>query len=111
MVSGTWKAKKLLMFDSYGPEKDCNVAPFPCAVPPLPIHFEAGRALIRIELRPDEEKKKKIIAVLEVGCRLPGSRGIVGTIEGVRVMVDGGLNYNVAADPKSTLFVNLQTAP
>ena len=33
--------------------------------------------------------------------------GIFGTIEGARVFVDGGLNYNIAADPKLTLFVNL----
>ena len=38
---------------------------------------------------------------------LPGNKGIFGTIEGVRVFVDGGLNYNLATDPKLTLFVNL----
>jgi hypothetical protein len=94
--SGTWKAKKLLSFDPYG-EGDR---------PPLPGGYEAGRVLIRIELKP--EGGKKVDAVLEIGCRLPGNAGIVGTIEGARVFVDGGLNYNLAADPKSTLFVNLQ---
>jgi hypothetical protein len=93
--SGTWKAKKLLSFDPYG-EGD----------PMLPAGWEAGRVLIRIELKPDVGKK--VDAVLEIGCRLPGNAGIVGTIEGARVFVDGGLNYNLAADPKSTLFVNLQ---
>ncbi len=94
--SGTWKAKKLLSFDAYG-EDD---------VTPLPDGWEAGRVLIRIELKP--EGGKKVDAVLEIGCRLPGNKGIFGTIEGARVFVDGGLNYNLAADPKSTLFVNLK---
>jgi hypothetical protein len=94
--SGKWKAKKLLSFDTYGEDNDT----------PLPDGWEAGRVLILIELKP--EGGKKIDAVLEIGCRLPGNKGIFGTIEGVRVFVDGGLNYNLAADPKSTLFVNLK---
>ena len=94
--SGTWKAKKLLSFDAYGEDNTT----------PLPDGFEAGRVLILIELKP--EGGKKINAVLEIGCRLPGNKGIYGTIEGARVFVDGGLNYNLAADPKSTLFVNLK---
>ena len=94
--SGTWQAKKLLSFDAYGED---NTTPFPDG-------FEAGRVLIRIELKP--EGGKKIDAVLEIGCRLPGNKGIFGTIEGARVFVDGGLNYNLPADPKSTLFVNLK---
>ena len=94
--SGKWKAKKLLSFDAYGED---NMTPFPDG-------FEAGRVLILIELKP--EKGKKIDAVLEIGCRLPGNKGIFGTIEGARVFVDGGLNYNLPADPKTTLFVNLK---
>ena len=94
--SGTWKAKKLLSFDAYGED---NTTPFPDG-------FEAGRVLILIELKSEEGKKTG--AVLEIGCRLPGNKGIFGTIEGARVLVDGGLNYNLAADPKTTLFVNLK---
>ncbi len=60
---------------------------------------------ILIQLKPDGGKK--VDAVLEIGCRLPGNMGIFGTIEGARVFVDGGLNYNLPADPKSTVFVNL----
>jgi hypothetical protein len=97
--SGTWKAKKLLSFDAYGED---NTTPFPDG-------FEAGRVLMLIELKSKGAKKgKKVDAVLEIGCRLPGNKGIFGTIEGARVLVDGGLNYNLAADPKSTLFVNLK---
>lgn len=93
--SGTWKARRLLSFDAYG-EDD---------VTPLPDGFESGRALILIRLKP--KGGKRVDAVLEIGCRLPGNMGIFGTIEGARVFVDGGLNYNIAADPKLTLFVNL----
>ena len=92
--SGTWKAKKLLLFEAYGE----GVGP--------PAGWESGRALMLIRLHP--EGGKKVDAILEIGCRLPGNDGIFGTIEGVRVMVDGGLNYNLPADPKSTVFVNLQ---
>jgi hypothetical protein len=94
--SGTWKAKKLLSFDPYGEGDRSEV----------PAGWEAGRVLILIQLKP--EGGKKVDAVLEIGCRLPGNAGIVGTIEGARVFVDGGLNYNLAADPKSTVFVNLK---
>jgi hypothetical protein len=98
--SGTWKAKKLLSFDPYG---EGDRPPLPDG---LPGGFEAGRVLIQIELKP--ERGKKVDAVLEIGCRLPANAGIFGTIEGVRVFVDGGLNYNLPADPKSTVFVNLK---
>ena len=96
LSSGTWKARKLLLFEAYG-EDDLT---------PLPDGFESGRVLMLIRL--DPEDGKKVDAVLEIGCRLPGNAGIFGTIEGVRVMVDGGLNYNLPADPKLTVFVNLQ---
>jgi hypothetical protein len=97
---GTWKARKLLLFEAYGEG----------ALPPDPMFagWEAGRVLMLIRLHP--AGGKKVNAVLEIGCRLPGNPGIFGTIEGVRVMVDGGLNYNLPADPKSTVFVNLRNA-
>lgn len=99
--SGTWKARKLLLFTPYGSTAAHN--------PNLPPGSEAGRALIQIRLDPDQGKK--FDGVLEVGCRLgplpAGNPGIFGTIEGVRVMVQDGLNYNLPADPKATLFINL----
>jgi len=95
--SGSWRAKKLLQFDSYGPGK---------GFPPELSAWRAGRAIIQIHLRPRRGRKSD--AILEVGCRLgPANPGIPGTIEGVRVMVDDGLYYNIPADPKSTLFVDL----
>ena len=97
--SGTWKAKDVLLFESYGT--------VPPDAPPASGDFEAGRLLIQIRLDPKKGKKgsKKIDAILEVGCRLgAGNPGIFGTIEGVRVIVDGGLNYNIVSDPKLTVF-------
>jgi hypothetical protein len=91
---GSWKAKKLIQFDSYG------------SSPTLPVFVNAGRAMIQIRLDPVSGKKSD--AILEVGCRLgAGNPGIPGTIEGVRVMIDGGLYYNLPADPKSTVFIDL----
>ena len=91
---GTWKARKLLMFDSYGAG----------AVPPNEPAWRSGRALILIELSGSNGKRS---AVLEVGCRLDGNEGLgVGeTIEGVRLTIEGGLNYNIAADPRITVFI------
>jgi hypothetical protein len=89
---GTWKARKPLLFEAYG-----EGGAFP--------GWESGRILMLIRLHP--EGGKKVNAVLEVGCRLPTNAGNFGTIEGVRVMVDGGLNYNLPTDPKATVFVNL----
>ncbi len=89
---GRWKAKKLLMFDSYGP--GVGVSP----------DWRSGRALILIELSGARATRS---AVLEVGCRLPGNDGLGEgeTIEGVRLTVEGGLNYNNADDPSITLFI------
>ncbi len=89
---GSWKAKKLLMFDSYGP--GVGVSP----------DWRSGRALILIELSGARATRS---AVLEVGCRLPGNDGLGEgeTIEGVRLTVEGGLNYNNADDPSITLFI------
>ena len=93
--SGTWEAKQLLMFDSYGPDP---TLPFP--------DWRGGRALILVHLE-DDTGTMEADAILEIGCRLPGSPGISGTIEGIRIVIDGGLNFNVAADPRDTLFVDL----
>ncbi len=91
---GSWKAKKLLMFDSYGPGD----------VPPNEPAWRSGRALILIELSGADGTRSD---VLEVGCRLEGNDflGVGETIEGVRLTVEGGLNYNIAADPRITLFI------
>ncbi len=102
--TGTWKAKKLLMFDDYGPGPSSGPGE-------VPQDWRAGRAMILVELVADGTGMKAN-AILELGCRLnapdtqPGG-GVPGTIEGIRIVIDGGLNFNVAADPRSTLFVDL----
>ena len=82
-ASGTWKAKRLLMFDSYGPG------------PGFPEAWNAGRALILVRL---EAGGMQADGILEIGCRLgpPGGPGggIQGTIEGVRLVLSGGLNFS-----------------
>ena len=97
-VSGTWEAKQLLMFDSYGP-----------GPAPLPESWKAGRALILVRL---EAGGMEADAILEIGCRLndpgvePGG-GIPGAIEGIRLILSGGQNFNMETDPRSTLFIDI----
>ena len=44
-------------------------------------------------------------AILRLGCRIPGAKFPLSTIEGVRVNVQDGLNFNIAVDPRATLFI------
>ena len=101
-VSGTWEAKQLLMFESYGPPSDGFIAGNPAVF----ATWRGGRAFILVHLEYDGDGLEAD-AILEIGCRLPGADGISGTIEGIRLVIDGGLNFNVAEDPKDTLFVDL----
>lgn len=93
-VAGTWKAVQLLSFKSYGPSPD------------FPDNFHSGLAMIRIHLM-DEGGNWVADAVLRLGCRLPDANFPPSTIEGVRVNVQGGLNFNLEVDPTSTLFIEL----
>jgi len=93
--SGTWKAKKLLMFDSYGG------SPFDF----VPTAFNAGRMLSTIVLEP--YGGGKIRGMVELGCRVPGNPGLATTIEGVRVYIDDGPSFVLPFDPRSTLFFDL----
>ena len=95
--SGTWEAKELLMFDSYGTCPLCDPA------------WRAGRALILVHLEYDGGMEAD--AILELGCRLndpglPGG-GIPGTIEGIRLLISGGQNFNMESDPRATLFIDI----
>ena len=95
-ASGTWEAKQLLMFDAYGPG------------PGLPADWRAGRALILVRLVAGDMEAD---AILEIGCRLnapglPGG-GIPGTIEGIRLLISGGQNFNMEEDPRATLFIDI----
>ena len=92
---GTWTAKRLLRFDPFGPG---------VGTPPT---WEAGRVKIRVRLV-DDVGGTKATGILEVGCHLPGNSGAPGTIEGARLQVLGGLNFNQAIEPRATLFINLR---
>ena len=108
-VEGTWDAIQLLSFKSYGPG-DPN--------PPvnLPPNFLAGLAMIRIQLFA-YDGTWIADAILRLGCildgaKVPGGKGgradagvRGGAIEGVRVNVQGGLNFNLEVDPRATLFI------
>ena len=101
-VVGSWEAKELLMFETYGPGDAILLGD---RFPDLDTTaWRTGRALIMIHLK--DERGEEADAILEIGCRLPGNAGISGTIEGIRLLVGGGgLNFNVPADPRATLFV------
>ena len=94
-VNGTWVAKELLSFKSYGPSP---VLPFPT--------FEAGMAQILVEL---DEVAPGVggDAILRVGCILPEVRQPPASFEGIRLTVLDGLNFNKEFQPRATLFIRL----
>ncbi len=61
--------------------------------------WRTGRALILVHLV-DAAGTMQADAILEIGCRLPGNPGVSGTVEGIRLLIGGGLNFNEPADPK-----------
>lgn len=97
IATGKWRAKRLIMFDSYGSS--------PLALDSVPPNFTAGRMLAVIKLKP--ENGRSIRGVVELGCRIPGNSGIPGTIEGIRVFLDNGPAFVLVFDPRSTLYVDL----
>lgn len=93
---GTWTARKLLSFEDFGPSST------------LPPEWRQGQAFIRIHMVSDSGDMEAI-ATLELGCRLPDpvTPTPAGTIEGIRLDVEGGLNFNMEFDPRSTLFLQI----
>ena len=75
--SGTWTATQLLGFHSYGSG----------AAQGLPSEFTGGLVLIRVHLSAGFD------AILQVDCAI-GDQIPGGAIEGVRLAVQGGLNFN-----------------
>ncbi len=75
--SGTWTATELLSFHSYGSG----------AAQGLPPEFTGGLALIRVHLSAGFD------AILQIDCTL-GDHVPGGAIEGTRLAVEGGLNFN-----------------
>lgn len=80
LASGTWTALGLLSFHSYG-----NSAPA------VPAELEGGRALIRVHLSP-RAGGAGFDAIFQIDCLLGNPPP--GAYEGVRVNVQGGLNFN-----------------
>ncbi len=101
---GTWEAKKLLLFETYGPGDPTLLAErFPGVETSA---WRTGRALILVHLV-DVAGTMQADAILEIGCRLPGNSGVSGTVEGIRLLIAGGLNFNEPADPRATLFIDM----
>ncbi len=91
IATGTWTATKLLSFESYGAS---------AAVPPT---WRAGLALIRVHLSPSAGGPG-LDATLRITCHLPETDVPGGFHEGVRLAVDGALNFNREMSG-ATLFV------
>ncbi|MFQ6028034.1 MAG: hypothetical protein ACE5Q6_11120, partial [Dehalococcoidia bacterium] len=101
---GTWQAKRLLMFETYGPGDPARLAErFPGVDTSA---WRTGRVLILVHLM-DVAGTIDADAILEMGCRLPGNPGVSGTVEGIRLLISGGLNFNEPADPRGTLFIDM----
>lgn len=88
-VSGTWEAIQLLSFKSYG------------SSPVLPSTWEAGKAIIRVQLTANG---LEFDGILTVGCILPEVKVPGGTFEGSTLNVQDVLNFN-KADLGATLFI------
>ena len=73
-AKGTWMATALLSFNSFGTEAD------------LPPNLFGGLARIRVHL------SAGIDAILEIDCEI--GKAPDGHSEGVRLVVDNGLNFN-----------------
>ncbi len=78
-VSGTWTANQLMSFVSYGQDGT------------FPAGFTGGRALIRITLSVGGTPVHD--AILQIDCEL-GTNPPGHEEEGVRLVVQGGLNFN-----------------
>lgn len=82
---GTWTAKKLKSFESFGPSMI------------LLLSFEQGEALIEIRMV-SESGKMRAKATLLLGCLLPEpfTPAPAEVIEGIRLSVKGGQNFDMA---------------
>ena len=73
-ATGSWTATSLLSFTTYGTQPD------------LPSNLFGGLARIRVHLSAGPD------AILEIDCEIGKAPG--GHSEGVRLVVDNGLNFN-----------------
>ncbi len=96
LAEGTWAAVRLMSFQSYGPSPD------------FPPSFEAGKAIIAVDLSPDGGGPS-IGGTFTLGCILPGGEADDpgGAFEGMKLSLRGGPNFNrpVLDPPSLTLFI------
>ena len=92
-ASGTWTATELLSFQNYGASP----------VPGFPATFRAGNALIRVHLTAGGGAVQ-LDGTLRIECHLPQTDVPGGFEEGVRLAVDGVINFNREAGG-NTLFI------
>jgi hypothetical protein len=101
VASGTWTATKLLNFKNYGSAGDPN---FPFA------DGKAGFANIQLHLVADAGPGagSEFDATLHIRCLLPGNDSTPPSwVEGVRITVKDGLNFNKTVVGGGTLFLDL----
>lgn len=101
MASGIWTATKLLSFKNYGPAEDPT---FPFA------DGRAGFANIRVHLVADDGPGAgaEFDATLQIRCLLPGNDSTPPSwVEGIRITVQDGLNFNKTVEGGGTLFLDL----
>lgn len=97
VASGTWTATELLSYKNYGPAGNPN---FPVA------DGRAGFANIRIHLMADGGAE--FDAILRIRCLLPGNDSTPPSwVEGIRVTVQNGLNFNKTVPGGNTIFLDL----
>jgi len=94
LAHGTWKAKELVSFVSFG----SGIAQG------LPSNFEGGVAVLKVELRPSSGGEVR--AVLLISCELGNPPDPAHTFEGITLKVKGGLNFNTPVSG-FTLFIQV----
>ncbi len=103
---GTWTAKDLVSFVSFGPSPCVTEGQAGCGGPTFGLDFptaHGGLAVIEIEGVVDGTGQE-FDAILTVGCQLPGLPD--AGLEGIKFEVEGGLNFD-ASEVRSTLFIDL----
>ena len=102
VAKGTWTATKLLSFKNYGPAGDDSGFPFADGL--------AGFANIRVHLVADQGPGAgaEFDATLQIRCLLPGNDFTPPRwVEGIRITVQDGLNFNKTLDDGNTIFIDL----
>ena len=102
MASGTWEATKLLSFKNYGPAGADTGFPF--------ADGRAGFANIRVHLVADAGPGAgaEFDATLHIRCLLPGNDSTPPSwVEGIRITVQDGLNFNKTVVGGVTIFLDL----